>query len=63
MGEYIVVKSIKCPREDKKYHAVGVVMNKPFTKFSKLNEGIDESKRPKEMEIDEYHLSIFYSNS
>ena len=63
MDEHQVVKKIKVPIEDSKYHAVGVVMNKPFTKFTILHEGVDESKRPKELEMEDYYLSIFYSNS
>jgi hypothetical protein len=63
MEDHEVVKSVKVPRENSKYHALGVVMNKPLTKFTRLNEGVDESRLPKELEIQDYYLSIFYSNS
>ena len=63
MDEHQVVKKIKVSRDDNKYHAVGVVMNKPFTKFTLLHEGLDESRTPKELEMTDYHLSVFYSNS
>jgi hypothetical protein len=49
MEDHEVVKSVQCKREDTKYHALGVVMNKPLTKFTTLNVGVDESRVPKEL--------------
>ena len=53
MEDHEVIKTFKCPREekDKKYHALGVIMKKHFTMLNKKHDGIDESKLPKELEI------------
>ena len=38
-------------------------MNKHFTMFNKKQEGLDESKLPKELEMEDYYLTVYYSNS
>ena len=54
------VKKFKLARQDKKYNLIGVVMNKPFVKFTKKNSGINEDT---DIGYFDYHLSVFYSNS
>ena len=65
MEEHEVIKTFQCPRDDKdkKYHVIGVIKNLHFTIFSKKNEGIDESRLSKELEMEDYYLTVFYSNS
>ena len=65
MEEYEVINTFKCPRDekDKKYHVLGVIKNFHFKIFSKKHDGIDESMHSDELNMEDYYLTVFYSNS
>ena len=62
-----VVKTFKCQKntdeKNKNYYVLGVIMNNHFTSFNKKHEGINESRLPDKLIMEDYYLTIVYSNS